>query len=50
MKTLILYTSKTGNIKAYAEIVPAWSKAEKDFMLAGEKLSGEFDLIAPPLQ
>ena len=36
--------------KAYAEIVPAWTKAEKDFMLAGEKLSGEFDLIAPPLQ
>ncbi|CAN7319964.1 methyl-accepting chemotaxis protein [Bosea sp. LjRoot237] len=35
---------------AYAEIVPAWTKAEKDFMLAAEKLSGQFDLIAPPLQ
>ncbi|QEL22205.1 HAMP domain-containing protein [Bosea sp. F3-2] len=35
---------------AYAEIFPAWSKAEKEFMLSAEKLSGEFDLIAPPLQ
>ncbi len=35
---------------AYGEIFPNWNKAEKEFMLAGEKLSGQFDLIAPPLQ
>jgi len=35
---------------AYAEIFPNWSTAEKDFMLASEKLSGQFDLLAPPLQ
>ena len=34
----------------YAEAFRAWSTAEKDFMLAAEKATGGFDVIAPILQ
>jgi methyl-accepting chemotaxis protein len=36
--------------KDYAEAFRAWSAAEKDFMLAAEKATGGFDVIAPILQ
>ena len=35
--------------KQYADAFRAWSGAEKDFMLAAEKVTGGFDLIAPIL-
>jgi methyl-accepting chemotaxis protein len=36
--------------KDYADAFKAWSAAEKDFMLAAEKVTGGFDVIGPILQ
>ncbi len=36
--------------KEYSDAFTAWSAAEKDFMLAAEKLSSSFDVVTPILQ
>jgi methyl-accepting chemotaxis protein len=40
----------TAIFKEYSDAFAAWSQADKDFMLASEKLTGRFDLIGPILQ
>ncbi|WP_246731760.1 methyl-accepting chemotaxis protein [Methylocapsa sp. S129] len=42
--------SLEGVFRQYADAFRAWSAAEKDFMLAAEKVTGGFDLIGPILQ